>query len=48
MRVWEDLTKGETAINENGDSLFLEYLLKDEELREYLDESKIRECFNYD
>ena len=48
MRVWEDLQKGKPAINENGDSLFLEYLLKDEELREYLDESKIRECFNYD
>jgi adenylosuccinate lyase len=48
MRVWEDLQKGKPAINENGDSLFLEYLLKDEELREYLDESQIRDCFNYD
>jgi len=48
MKVWEDLQKGKPAINENGDSLFLEYLLKDEELREYLDESQIRDCFNYD
>jgi adenylosuccinate lyase len=48
MKVWEDLQKGKPAINENGDSLFLEYLLKDDELREYLDESQIRDCFNYD
>jgi len=48
MRVWEDLQMGKPAINGSGDSLFLEYLLKDKELREYLDESQIRDCFNYD
>ncbi len=48
MKVWEDLQKGKPAINENGDSLFLQYLLEDKELREKLSEEQIRECFNYD
>ncbi len=33
---------------ENGDSLYLEYLLKDDELGKSLNEAQIRECFNYD
>jgi adenylosuccinate lyase len=48
MKVWEDLQKGRSALNENGESLYLEYLLKDEELREKMSEEEIRECFNYD
>ncbi len=48
MKVWEDLQKGKAAINENGDSLFLQYLLEDKELREKLSEEQIRECFNYE
>ena len=48
MKVWEDLQKGKSALNEKGESLYLEYLLKDEELREKMSEEEIRECFNYD
>ncbi len=48
MKVWEDLQKGKAAVNENGDSLFLQYLLEDKELREKLSEEQIRECFNYE
>jgi len=47
MRVWEDLQKGKSALNEKGESLFLEYLLEDKELREKLSEDEIRECFDY-
>jgi len=47
MRVWEDLQKGKSALNEKEESLFLEYLLEDRELRERLPEEKIRECFDY-
>ncbi len=48
MRVWEDLQKGKPTVNENGDSLYLEYLLQDDELGKSLNEAQIRECFNYD
>jgi adenylosuccinate lyase len=48
MRVWEDLQKGKPTVNENGDSLYLEYLLKDNELGKSLNEAQIRECFNYE
>ena len=34
MKVWADLQEGKKAINENGESLFLQNLLADEELRE--------------
>ncbi len=47
MRVWKDLQKGKSALNESGDSLFLEYLLDDKELKEKLGEEEIRECFDY-
>ena len=47
MRVWEDLQKGKPALNQNGESLFLQNLLNDEELRAKLSESEIRECFDY-
>ena len=48
MKVWESLQAGQPALNENGESLYLGYLLADEELFEKLGEKKIRECFNYD
>ena len=47
MKVWADLQEGKKAINENGDSLFLQNLLADEELRASLDEADIKECFDY-
>lgn len=48
MKVWEGLQQGKPALNDKGESLYLQYLLGDEELRESLDEAQIRECFNYD
>jgi adenylosuccinate lyase len=48
MKVWEDLQKGKAALNQKGESLYLENLLADQELREKLSEEQIRECFNYD
>ena len=48
MKVWEGLQQGKPAINEKGESLYLQYLLSDEELRNSLSEEQIRECFNYD
>ncbi len=47
MKVWADLQKGQSALNENGESLYLQHLLEDEELREKLSEEAIRECFDY-
>lgn len=48
MKVWEGLQQGKPALNDKGESLYLQYLLSDEELRQSLDETAIRECFNYD
>lgn len=48
MKVWEGLQQGESATNEKGESLYLQYLLADEELRNSLSEEAIRECFNFD
>ena len=47
MKVWADLQEGKKAINENGESLFLQNLLADEELRASLGEEEIKECFDY-
>ena len=47
MKVWQDLQKGKPAINEKGESLFLQYLLNDKELRSKLSEEQIRDCFDY-
>ncbi len=47
MKVWEDLQKGKAAINDKGESLFLQNLLEDESLREKLSEDEIRNCFDY-
>ncbi len=48
MKVWEEIQQGRPTINSQGDSLYLQYLLADKELREYLDEEQIRECFSFD
>ena len=48
MKVWEGLQQGKPALNETGESLYLQYLLDDEELRNSLSEEQIRECFNYE
>ncbi len=48
MKVWEEIQQGKPTTNENGESLFLQYLLSDEELRSKLSEEQIRECFNYE
>ena len=47
MKVWADLQEGKKAINKNGESLFLQNLLADEELRASLSEAEIKECFDY-
>lgn len=48
MKVWEDLQQGKAALNAKGESLYLQNLLSDEDLRANLSEAQIRECFNYD
>jgi len=48
MKVWEEIQKGKPTTNEKGESLYLQYLLTDEELRKNLSEQQIRECFNFD
>ena len=48
MKVWEKIQAGESSTNKKGESLYLQYLLADDELRESLSEKQIRECFNFD
>ena len=48
MKVWEEIQQGKPSTNEKGESLYLQYLLADEELGKSLSETQIRECFNYD
>jgi adenylosuccinate lyase len=48
MKVWEEIQHGKPTVNEKGESLYLNHLLADEELRSKLSEKQIRECFNYD
>lgn len=48
MKVWEEIQQGKPTTNEKGESLYLNHLLADEELRASLSEEAIRECFNYD
>lgn len=47
MKVWADLQQGKSALNERGESLFLQNLLGDEDLRAKLSEDEIRACFDY-
>ena len=48
MKVWEEIQQGKPSTNDKGESLYLQYLLADDELRESLSEEQIRECFNFD
>lgn len=48
MKVWQEIQQGKPTTNEKGESLYLQYLLEDAELREKLSEEQIRDCFNYD
>ncbi len=47
MEVWKEIGQGKPTINEKGESLYLNHLLNDKELREKLSEEDIRECFDY-
>ena len=47
MKVWEEIQEGHPPLNEKGESLFLQYLLEDKDLREKLSEKEIRDCFDY-
>ncbi|AQW80411.1 adenylosuccinate lyase [Campylobacter pinnipediorum] len=48
MKVWADLQQNRPAINENGESLFLQNLLNDEDLNKSLTQDDIRSCFEYE
>ncbi|MGB5867810.1 MAG: adenylosuccinate lyase [Arcobacteraceae bacterium] len=48
MKVWEEIQQGKPSTNKKGESLYLQYLLADEELRNSLSEEQIRECFNFE
>lgn len=48
MKVWEALQEGKEALNSKGESLFLQYLLEDQELRNKIDSASLRACFSYD
>ena len=47
MKVWQDLQQGKAAVNEKGESLYLQYLLADSELIGLIGESAVRECFEF-
>ena len=47
MKVWEELQKGKAPINEKGESLFLENLLKDEDLSKLMKPEEIKKLFDY-
>ncbi|HIP12269.1 MAG TPA: adenylosuccinate lyase [Arcobacter sp.] len=48
MKVWEQIQEGKKTTNDKGESLYLQHLLDDKELRKSLSEKEIRECFNFD
>lgn len=47
MKVWQDLQQGKAALNAEGESLYLQYLLADSELIGLIGESAVRECFEF-
>ncbi|WP_334097494.1 adenylosuccinate lyase, partial [Helicobacter typhlonius] len=47
MKVWQDLQEGKAAVNEKGESLYLQYLLADTELVGLIGEVAIKECFEF-
>jgi adenylosuccinate lyase len=48
MKVWEEIQQGRPTTNEKGESLYLNHLLADEELRTKLSQEQIRQTINYD
>ena len=48
MKVWNEIQQGKPSTNKKGESLYLQYLLADEDLRNSLSEEQIRECFNFE
>ncbi len=48
MKVWEEIQQGKATTNKRRESLYLNHLLADDELRSKLSEEEIRECFNFD
>ena len=48
MKVWQEIQQGKATTNKKGESLYLQYLLEDEELGQSLSEKQIRECFNFE
>ena len=48
MKVWGEIQQGKPTTNKKGESLYLQYLLSDEELGKSLSQKQIRECFNFD
>ncbi|OBV28781.1 adenylosuccinate lyase [Helicobacter sp. CLO-3] len=48
MKVWQDLQEGKSALNEKGESLYLQYLLADSELVGLIGADAVRECFEFD
>lgn len=47
MKVWQDIQQGKNALNDQGESLFLQYLLEDIELVNIIGMQAIKECFDY-
>lgn len=47
MKVWADLQEGKAAVNEGGESLYLQYLLADSELVGLIGQEAIKECFEF-
>lgn len=47
MKVWQDLQEGKAAVNERGESLYLQYLLADSELTNLIGREAIIECFDF-
>ena len=47
MKVWGDLQNGKSALNDKGESLYLQYLLADSELVGLIGVAAIRECFEF-
>lgn len=47
MKVWADLQEGKKALNDKGESLFLQSLLEDDELKANLNSTDIQKCFDY-
>lgn len=47
MKVWQDLQEGKSALNERGESLYLQYLLSDSELVSAIGQEAIKECFDF-